>query len=146
MQTGTVKWFDPKRGFGFVVSPDGEDILLHVTTLRRDGFNAIGQGASVDYERCTRRAYATRVIAVRDLPECHVAGDVVHGVVKWFHRDKGMGFIRRDHGADVLVTPETLRASYLASLNPGDRVSAVIERRPHGDRALIVKMDVANAS
>ena len=87
-----------------------------------------------------------RVAAVRGLPERHAAGDVVRGVIKWFHRDKGVGFIRRDHGADVLVTLETLRASCLASLNSGDRVSAVIERRAHGDRALIVKMDVANAS
>lgn len=143
METGVVKWFDPKRGFGFVVSPTGEDVLLHVSALKDGGFHEVCAGASVDYERHERRALAARVVAVRDVPTRHAKGDTVRGTIKWFNRDKGVGFIERAGAADVLVTFETVRASGVAYLNPGDRVSAVIERRPVGDRALLIKVEAA---
>ena len=45
---GRIKWFDMAKGFGFVVPDNGlADILLHVTVLRRDGFQAAPEGAEV---------------------------------------------------------------------------------------------------
>ena len=46
--TGVIKWFDVAKGFGFIVPDNGmPDILLHVTCLRRDGYQAAYEGARV---------------------------------------------------------------------------------------------------
>jgi CspA family cold shock protein len=50
MATGTVKWFDPKKGYGFVVGPEGQDVFVHYTSIVGDGFRALKDGESVDYE------------------------------------------------------------------------------------------------
>ena len=50
--SGSVRWFDPSKGYGFIV-PDQDlpDVLLHVTCLRRDGFQTAREGARVVCER-----------------------------------------------------------------------------------------------
>ena len=51
MATGTVKWFNATKGFGFI-QPDagGKDVFLHVSALERAGLNAIADGQKVNYE------------------------------------------------------------------------------------------------
>ena len=58
---GYVKWFDVSKGYGFVVpEAGGADVLLHVTILKRDGFNAIAEGARIVLEVIAKaRAKAT---------------------------------------------------------------------------------------
>ena len=46
---GTVKWFDPRKGFGFIVGPDGQDIFVHFTSIQGEGFRALKDGAPVTY-------------------------------------------------------------------------------------------------
>lgn len=48
--TGTVKWFDPRKGFGFIIGPDGQDIFVHFTVIEGDGFRVLKDGASVTYD------------------------------------------------------------------------------------------------
>lgn len=62
--SGTVKWFDPRKGFGFVVGPLGQDIFVHYTVIEGDGFRALKDGCSVEYdaERSDKGWKATRVI------------------------------------------------------------------------------------
>ncbi|MEO1585373.1 MAG: cold shock domain-containing protein [Planctomycetota bacterium] len=62
--TGIVKWFDPRKGFGFVVGPQGQDIFVHYTVIEGDGFRALKDGCSVEYdaERLDKGWRATRVI------------------------------------------------------------------------------------
>lgn len=48
--TGTVKWFDPRKGFGFIVGPDGQDIFVHFTVIEGDGFRVLKDGSSVTYD------------------------------------------------------------------------------------------------
>lgn len=48
--TGTVKWFDPRKGFGFIVGPDGQDIFVHFTVIEGDGFRVLKDGSSVVYD------------------------------------------------------------------------------------------------
>jgi CspA family cold shock protein len=53
MVTGTVKWFDVKKGFGFLVSPDGKDVFVHFSCIEGDGFRALKDGERVEYEQIT---------------------------------------------------------------------------------------------
>ena len=50
MPTGTVKWFDSKKGFGFIVGDEGEDIFVHFSVIEGDGFRSLKDGESVQYE------------------------------------------------------------------------------------------------
>ncbi len=46
---GIVKWFDPRKGFGFIVGPQGQDIFVHFQVIAGDGFRALKDGSSVVY-------------------------------------------------------------------------------------------------
>ncbi len=50
MATGKVKWFDPKKGFGFVVNDDGKDVFIHYTSIDGDGFRCLKNGETVEYD------------------------------------------------------------------------------------------------
>ncbi len=47
---GQVKWFDPKKGYGFIIGPAGQDVFVHYTQIQGDGFRSLKDGESVDYE------------------------------------------------------------------------------------------------
>ncbi|MFT5425055.1 MAG: CspA family cold shock protein [Phycisphaerales bacterium] len=47
---GEVKWFDPRKGFGFVVGPDGQDIFVHFSVIEGDGFRVLRDGTKVVYD------------------------------------------------------------------------------------------------
>ena len=50
MATGTVKWFDSKKGFGFILGGEGEDIFVHFSVIQGDGFRSLKDGEAVEYE------------------------------------------------------------------------------------------------
>lgn len=50
MPTGTVKWFDTKKGFGFIVGPEGQDVFVHFSIIEGDGFRSLKDGEAVDYD------------------------------------------------------------------------------------------------
>ena len=47
---GQVKWFDPKKGYGFIVGPEGQDVFVHFSQILGDGFRSLKDGEAVDYE------------------------------------------------------------------------------------------------
>jgi CspA family cold shock protein len=47
---GTVKWFNNKRGWGFIVKEDGEDIFVHYSAIKGDGFKSLTEGQRVQFE------------------------------------------------------------------------------------------------
>ena len=49
MPTGTVKWFDSKKGFGFIVNPEGSDVFVHFSCIEGDGFRSLKDGERVEY-------------------------------------------------------------------------------------------------
>ncbi|MAV82730.1 MAG: cold-shock protein [Pelagibacteraceae bacterium] len=51
MTTGTVKWFNPKKGFGFI-APEGEDndIFVHITAVQQAGLDRLDEGDKVEFE------------------------------------------------------------------------------------------------
>lgn len=50
MATGNVKWFDVKKGFGFIVGPEGQDVFVHFSSIGGDGFKTLKDGEPVEYE------------------------------------------------------------------------------------------------
>ena len=134
---GSIKWFDVAKGYGFVV-PDGggNDILLHVTILRRDGFQTAPEGARIVCE-ALNRSKGMQVFRVVSLDESTATHPAMHparthvqvvptsgyeiAIVKWFNRVRGFGFLTRGQGTeDIFVHMETLRKFGLAELKPGD--------------------------
>lgn len=51
MPTGTVKWFDSKKGFGFLLNAEGKDVFVHFSTIEGDGFRSLKDGEAVEYEQ-----------------------------------------------------------------------------------------------
>ncbi len=60
---GQVKWFDPKKGYGFITSADGKDYFVHYTAIQSSGFRSLNQGDEVEfeYEETSKGLQATQV-------------------------------------------------------------------------------------
>lgn len=52
-ETGTVKWFDSAKGFGFITSEKGEDVFVHFSAIQSEGYRTLKEGATVEYEVTT---------------------------------------------------------------------------------------------
>lgn len=50
MATGTVKWFNESKGFGFITSDDGTDVFVHYSSIAGDGFKTLAEGDAVTFE------------------------------------------------------------------------------------------------
>lgn len=63
---GIVKWFDPRKGFGFIVGPDGQDIFAHFSIIEGEGFRVLRDGCKVIYDADHNEKgwRATRVVRV----------------------------------------------------------------------------------
>lgn len=140
--SGTVKWFDPVKGFGFIVSEvDGPDILLHVNVLRNFGQSSVADGADVTVriQKTERGVQATEVLSIEppassdsepladiaDMDQDAVANAPLEpGRVKWFDKGKGFGFANVFGASeDVFLHVEVLRRSGLSDLAPGEALA-----------------------
>jgi cold shock protein len=50
MPSGQVKWFDSKKGFGFILGPQGQDVFVHFSSIDGDGFRSLKDGEVVEYD------------------------------------------------------------------------------------------------
>lgn len=155
--SGKVKWFDPAKGFGFIVADDGgADILLHANVLRN-----FGQGSVADHARIIvlvqqtqRGAQAVEVVEI--LPPEGEAGiqiedisegdmEMIAGLpmlparVKWFDKVKGFGFANVfERSDDIFIHVEVLRRSGFADLQPGEAVGLKVIDGKRGLMAALV--------
>ena len=159
---GTIKWFDASKGYGFIIPDNGmPDVLLHVTCLRRDGFQTAYEGARVVCEAldrpsrgcrrsasspwtnqppCIRRRRSRRAPTATSTP----TSGLERAVVKWFNRVRGYGFVSRGEGTeDIFVHMETLRRYGLTELRPGQTVLVRFGDGPKGLMAAEIRPDGA---
>ncbi len=50
MATGTVKWFNADKGFGFISQPDGQDVFVHFSAIQTSGYRSLEEGQNVEFE------------------------------------------------------------------------------------------------
>jgi CspA family cold shock protein len=157
--SGVIKWFDVSKGYGFIV-PDGgmADVLLHVTCLRRDGYQTAYEGARVVCEALVRPKgmQALRILSMDESTAVHPAqqpparthvtvaptSGLERAIVKWFNRLRGFGFLTRGEGTpDIFVHMETLRRYGMTELRPGQTVLVRFGPGPKGMMATEVRPD-----
>lgn len=62
MATGTVKWFNPTKGFGFIVPDDGKsDVFVHISAVEKAGFFQLTEGQKLNYEIATNKGKQSAV-------------------------------------------------------------------------------------
>ncbi|MBU2962395.1 cold shock domain-containing protein [Citreicella sp. C3M06] len=150
---GKVKWFDPVKGFGFVIADaGGPDILLHANVLRNFGQSSVADGACIEItvQRTDRGVQAIEVLKISPPevpeglpladfegidPEIMRAAPLEPARVKWFDKAKGFGFANIFGSSDdIFIHIEVLRRSGLADLQAGE---ALALRKIPGKRGLM---------
>ena len=152
MATGTVKWFNTAKGFGFIQPDDGgSDVFVHISAVEQAGLRGLNEGDQVQFEleqdrRSGKLSAGQLVVTGQGAPVARGGGGGFgggggggrtpgqiagsgDGTVKWFNPTKGFGFIQpNDGGQDVFVHISAVEQAGLRGLNEGQTVSYDLEQ------------------
>jgi CspA family cold shock protein len=158
---GTVKFFNPQKGFGFIVRDDGgEDVFVHISAVEQAGLTDLADGQPLEFTLVDRggRISATNLRIEGDPmpversgggdragagaggsgPQRQLTGEKASGTVKFFNSMKGFGFIQRDDGQpDAFVHISAVERAGIPTLNEGDRLEFEIEVDRRGKYAAV---------
>ena len=158
---GVVKFFNPQKGFGFIVRDDGgEDVFVHISAVEQAGLTDLADGQPLEFTLVDRggRISATDLkiegepmAIVRTPrpeggggggddrgPQRQLTGEKAQGTVKFFNAMKGFGFISRDDGQpDAFVHISAVERAGLPTINEGDRLEFDIEVDRRGKFAAV---------
>ena len=147
---GVVKFFNPQKGFGFIVRDDGgEDVFVHISAVEQAGLTDLADGQPLEFTLVDRggRISATNlridgepmaVERAERAPERKLTGEKATGVVKFFNSMKGFGFIQRDDGQpDAFVHISAVERAGMPTLNEGDKLEFEIEVDRRGKYAAV---------
>ena len=158
---GVVKFFNPQKGFGFIVRDDGgEDVFVHISAVEQAGLTDLADGQPLEFTLVDRggRISATDIKIEGEPmeivrtprpegggfgsgdrgPQRQLTGEKAQGTVKFFNAMKGFGFISRDDGQpDAFVHISAVERAGLPSLNEGDRLEFEIEVDRRGKYAAV---------
>ncbi|MEO6433007.1 MAG: cold-shock protein [Sphingomicrobium sp.] len=160
---GIVKFFNPQKGFGFVVRDDGgEDVFVHISAVEQAGLTDLADGQPLEFTLVDRggRVSATNIridgepMAVErgggggsggpgggadaGGPQRQLTGEKASGTVKFFNAMKGFGFIQRDDGQpDAFVHISAVERAGMPTLNEGDKLEFELEVDRRGKYAAV---------
>jgi len=154
---GTVKFFNPQKGFGFIVRDDGaEDVFVHISAVEQAGLTDLADGQPLEFTLVDRggRISATNLRIEGDPmpversgggsagaaggPQRQLTGEKASGTVKFFNSMKGFGFIQRDDGQpDAFVHISAVERAGIPTLNEGDRLEFELEVDRRGKYAAV---------
>ena len=154
---GVVKFFNPQKGFGFIVRDDGgEDVFVHISAVEQAGLTDLADGQPLEFTLVDRggRISATNLriegepMAVErggggasgggGGPQRQLTGEKASGTVKFFNAMKGFGFIQRDDGQpDAFVHISAVERAGMPTLNEGDRLEFELEVDRRGKYAAV---------
>ena len=155
---GVVKFFNPQKGFGFIVRDDGgEDVFVHISAVEQAGLTDLADGQPLEFTLVDRggRVSATNLriegepMAVERSgggagagagggPQRQLTGEKASGTVKFFNAMKGFGFIQRDDGQpDAFVHISAVERAGMPTLNEGDRLDFELEVDRRGKYAAV---------
>ena len=160
---GIVKFFNPQKGFGFIVRDDGgEDVFVHISAVEQANLTDLADGQPLEFTLVDRggRVSATNLridgepMAVersgggsrddagggggQSGPQRQLTGEKASGTVKFFNAMKGFGFIQRDDGQpDAFVHISAVERAGIPTLNEGDRLDFELEVDRRGKYAAV---------
>jgi cold shock protein len=147
---GIVKFFNPQKGFGFIVRDDGgEDVFVHISAVEQAGLTDLADGQPLEFTLVDRggRISASNIriegepLAVeraQAAPQRQLTGEKASGTVKFFNAMKGFGFIQRDDGQpDAFVHISAVERAGMPTLNEGDRLQFELEVDRRGKHAAV---------
>ncbi|MBW0143860.1 cold-shock protein [Sphingomicrobium clamense] len=155
---GVVKFFNPQKGFGFIVQDDGgEDVFVHISAVEQAGLTDLADGQPLNYTLVDRggRVSATNLeidgepLAVErgggaggerggGFNKRELTGESATGTVKFFNSMKGFGFIQRDDGQpDAFVHISAVERAGIPTINEGDRFEFDLEVDQRGKYAAV---------